>query len=332
MTDVVLIDAGRSAVVPDDPDLPETPAAVAAEVISTLLRRAGVEQSDVTDLFLADPRFLTTGADSNPDGWVFERPPLHLPTTVSSRSALSVVQAVRAVRNNPDTVAVVAATDFGSSGDAELERQQARVRAVAAEWDVASTEMTSWARSSYERSTECSDGGDFADEIVSATAGYAADDFQALPPDDRAVSHQSRGVSAMLLMSERNAAGHGLGFRARLHAACTDRTPARGGVGPFGARLVDQLLGPVRIGIRELDQLEVPEQFPVTPLAWIKATGISRDLVNPRGGDLGFGHLFRSGHLRSLVTMVNSLEATGGRAGALLASDLQRAAAFVLTR
>ncbi|MFE5474071.1 hypothetical protein ACFQ9R_00065 [Nocardia sp. NPDC056541] len=358
MTNVVLIDAGRSGVVPDDPDLPETPTTLAEDVIAALLRRSCLDRSELTELFLADPRCLSTGCSVGQAGWVVDPPPLGLTTTAGASSSLSMAQAIRTIEKYPDAVVVVAAADFGMStswlggGAAELYRQQHMARVAAAWWGIAPDEMAGWARSSYSRSAECAAAGDFVAEIVCTTPGYLADCFhkpeagdsfrggtgdsttsgQGLIDDGSAVTARpARGASAMLLTSEPNAIRLGLRVRARLHATGAIRSTTEFGIAPLGSHAVDQLLAPGGFYVGGLDQLEVPEQYAVTPVAWIKETGMCEYLVNPRGGDLAFGYLPRSGHLRSLVTMLNSLEDTGGRAGALVASDARRTTAFVLT-
>ncbi|MET9214709.1 MULTISPECIES: acetyl-CoA C-acetyltransferase [unclassified Nocardia] len=353
MTGVVLVDAGRSGVVPDLPDLPETPGRLTEDVIEALLRRTCLQRSELTRLFLADPRCLSTGSPVGEAGWIFEPPPLGLRTTVSMSSAVSMTQAVRAIEQDPDVIAVVAATDFGTGtsyhGDsaAAVHRQQHMARVVAAWWDLVPDELADWARSSCTRSAECSAAGDFAGEIVATTGSYGTDRFRAPESadgdgadrtpkrrlvDDGAAftAHPARGASAIILAGEANAIRLGLRIRARLSAVCATRARAEFGIAPLSARALDELLAPSGFGLGALDQLEVPEQYAVTPVAWIKETGISEYLVNPRGGDLAFGHLPRSGHLRSLVTMANSLEATGGWAGALVASEIHRTTAFVL--
>lgn len=346
MTSVVLIDAGRSAVLPDDPDLPETPASLTEDLVAALLRRTSLGRSELSELFLADPRCLSTGCSAAEDGWDFALPPLGLTTTVSMKSPQSLARAVRTIERKPEVVAVVAAADFGTpDGDssAELRRKQELAREVAARADIGADEMADWARSSYTRSAECSAAGDFAAEIVAAASGCFVDRFRkpaaldAFTSGARAeeepvvTAHPARGASAVILASEPNAIALGLRFRARIKLTPTVGPAAESGVAPLDPPEIEQLLAPCGAGIGCLDQLEVPEQCAVTPLAWIKATGISEYLVNPRGGDLAFGRLPRSGHLRSLVTMLHSLEATGGRIGALLASDARGTAAFVLS-
>ncbi|MBO0854043.1 MAG: hypothetical protein J2P18_09770 [Nocardia sp.] len=351
MTGVVLVDAGRSAIIPDDPGLPDLPAGLVEDVIAALLRRSCLDPSEVAELFLADPRHLPAGSSPGPSGTGVAGP-LGLPTTLATSSSLSMAQAVRTIEDNPDVVAVVAAADPGPShpaagGAAHPRLRQHTAGIVAAWWDIAPDEMAAWARSSYTRSAECLAAGDFADEIVSTTAGYLVDCYRkpqvgdrftgrvsdgAAPADDgpAVIAHPARGASAILLAAESTAVELGLPVRARLHASRTVRSACEFGIAPLGAGGVDELLIPGGFSIGCLDQLEVPEHCAVTPVAWMKETGISEYLLNPRGGDLGFGHLPRSGDLRSLVTMVNSLADTGGRFGALVASDIRWTTVFVL--
>ncbi|GHE79467.1 acetyl-CoA acetyltransferase [Amycolatopsis deserti] len=355
MTSAVLLDAGRSAIVPDDPGLPETPVGLTEDLIRAMLSRTRLRPAELTDLFLADPRCLSTGCSAGEAGWVFEPPPFGLSTTVCASSSTAVQQAIRTIERQPEVVAVVAAIDFGAvpagpgESAAELLRHQRAARMVAARWDVAPDELGRWARWSAKRAAECSAAGDFAAEILCTSRGYLADRFPDPAPGDAfsggsgrgaaavlddgpaVPACPSRGASAMILASEANAVELGLRPRAWLRATGTVRGHTCCGVAP-PAGAVDELLAPCGLDVHELDQLEVPEKFAVTPIAWIKETGISPYLVNPRGGELAFGHLPRSGHLRSLVTMLNSLEATGGRAGAVVAAERDATTGVVVLR
>ena len=357
MTNVVLVDAGRSPVIPDDPDQPGAPAGLAQEVIGALLRRTRLRRPELTELFLADPRCLPTGCAAGEAGWTFDPPPLGLTTAVHAGSSLSLARAVRTVEERPDVVVAVAAADSGTgcSPDgghaAALRTQRRTARAVAAGWDVTPDETTGWARSSYSRADECSVSGDFAAEIVSTTRGHLTDHLHkpdvgdsfssraeaAWAPghgldEDRSSlpARPALSASALLLTSEPNAGRLGLRPRARLRLTGANCSDTGCGIAPPRAQAVDEILGP-GLGVRDLDHLEVPERFAVTPVAWVKETGLSQDVVNPRGGELAFGHLPWSGHLRALVTMLNSLEATGGRTGGLVAAEARRTTAFVLT-
>ena len=51
------------------------------------------------------------------------------------------------------------------------------------------------------------------------------------------------------------------------------------------------------------------------PLAWLADTGADAAKLNPRGGAIALGHALGSSGTRLRTTLVNQLEATGGRYG-----------------
>ena len=65
----------------------------------------------------------------------------------------------------------------------------------------------------------------------------------------------------------------------------------------------------------DIDVYEVNEAFASVPLAWLKDTGADAAKLNPRGGAIALGHALGSSGTRLLTTLVNQLEATGGRLG-----------------
>ena len=327
----VLVNAGRSVVTPDGPGFPETASQVLGGLVGAVLERSGIDPSDVDALFLSEPRHLA--ADSV-IGRQVTNPPFDVRTRVHASSAVSLERAVEAIEHDPTLVVVVAASDFGAgesgahAGDRDNGSQPAIRRSGTGRWGVCAEDVLDWARSSYARSSECSRAGDFAREIVVPIPGYIADSF---PPMSTAVPRPARGASAVVLTSAERAAELGVRYRAGLGTASYVAPSTEGGVEPLDTQAFKDLLAPCGVDAAQLDQLEVPEYDPAVPLGWIKTTGISPYLVNPRGGDLGFGWLCRSGTLRSLVTMLHSLEATGGHVGALLAPDMRRTIAVVLT-
>ena len=326
----VLVNAGRSAVTPDGPGFPETPSQVLGSLIGALLERSGIGPADVDELFLSDPRHLP--ADSV-IGRQLTIPPFDVRTRVDASSAMSLERAVEAIEHDPTLVVVVAAGDFGAGdfgahAEDRGDGSKPAIRSGTGKWGVCAEDVLGWVRSSYARSSECSRAGDFAREIVVPVPGYMADSF---PPMSTAVPRPARGASAVILTSPERAAELGVRYRAGLRTTSCAAPSREGGVQPLDTQAFNDLLAPCGVDAAQLDQLEVPEYDPAVPLGWIKTTGISRYLVNPRGGDLGFGWLCRSGTLRSLVSMVHSLEATGGRVGALLAPDRRRTIAVVLT-
>ena len=67
--------------------------------------------------------------------------------------------------------------------------------------------------------------------------------------------------------------------------------------------------------IDDIDAYEVNEAFAPVPLAWLRETGADPDRLNPRGGAIALGHALGASGTRLLTTLLNHLEATGGRYG-----------------
>ncbi len=65
----------------------------------------------------------------------------------------------------------------------------------------------------------------------------------------------------------------------------------------------------------DLDAYEVNEAFASVPLAWTAELGADAAKLNPRGGAIALGHALGSSGTRLLGTLVDHLEATGGRYG-----------------
>ncbi|GAA3738030.1 thiolase family protein [Leifsonia bigeumensis] len=122
------------------------------------------------------------------------------------------------------------------------------------------------------------------------------------------------GASAALIMSAERAESLGLKPRARFHAfAVTGSDPIfmLTGVIPATRRVLER----AGLTIDDLDWYEVNEAFASVPLAWQKELGTDPDKLNPRGGAIALGHALGSSGTRLLTTLVNQLEASGGRWG-----------------
>ena len=69
------------------------------------------------------------------------------------------------------------------------------------------------------------------------------------------------------------------------------------------------------LAIDEIDAVEINEAFAPVPLAWLREFPIDPERVNPRGGAIALGHPLGASGARLLTTLLNHLEATGGRYG-----------------
>ncbi|WP_431279667.1 thiolase family protein [Leifsonia poae] len=122
------------------------------------------------------------------------------------------------------------------------------------------------------------------------------------------------GASAALIMSAAMAERLGLRPRARFHTfAVAGSDPLRmlTGILPATRKLLD------RSGVRldEIDAYEVNEAFAPIPLLWQREFDADPDRLNPHGGAIALGHALGSSGTRLLATLVNELEASGGRYG-----------------
>jgi acetyl-CoA acyltransferase len=122
------------------------------------------------------------------------------------------------------------------------------------------------------------------------------------------------GASAVLITSSRKAAELGLRPRARFHSfavAGSDPLLMLTGVIPATRKVLDR----AGLSLADLDAYEVNEAFASVPLAWAAEFGADQEKLNPRGGAIALGHPLGGSGTRLLTTMLNYLEATGGRFG-----------------
>jgi acetyl-CoA acyltransferase len=122
------------------------------------------------------------------------------------------------------------------------------------------------------------------------------------------------GACAALIMSEAKADALGLTPRARFHAfAVTGSDPLvmLDGVIPATRKA----LAKSGLSIEDIDTYEVNEAFAPVPLAWAREFNADQSKLNPRGGAIALGHALGASGTRILATMLNHLEATGGRYG-----------------
>jgi acetyl-CoA acetyltransferase family protein len=127
-------------------------------------------------------------------------------------------------------------------------------------------------------------------------------------------SQLADGASALLIMSEERASALGLRPRARFHAfAVAADDPITMLSAPIPA--TQKILNRTGMGIEDFDHVEVNEAFAPVPVAWRDHFDAALERVNPRGGAIALGHPLGASGARLLTTMLNGLEATGGRWG-----------------
>jgi acetyl-CoA acyltransferase len=221
---------------------------------------------------------------------------------------------------------------------------------IAASWKIDREAMDEYSAQSHRRAAESAAAGLFDAEVISfptidsagvqgshtvdetvragttaerlATlkpAFYTEHDAERFPDLNWSVtagnsSPLSDGASAALIMSEKTAVKLGLTPRARFHSfAVGGDDPVLGLTAPIS--LTKKMLTRTGLSIDDLDAYEVNEAFASVPLAWARELGADPERMNPRGGAIALGHALGSSGTRLLGTLLNQLEAKGGRLG-----------------
>jgi acetyl-CoA C-acetyltransferase len=127
-------------------------------------------------------------------------------------------------------------------------------------------------------------------------------------------SQLSDGAAALLVVSERALAVHGLTPRARVHhLGVVADDPVAMLTAPIPATA--RALARTGLSIDDIDLVEVNEAFAPVVLAWQAETGADLERVNVNGGAIALGHPLGATGARLMTTLLHELERTGGRYG-----------------
>jgi acetyl-CoA C-acetyltransferase len=122
------------------------------------------------------------------------------------------------------------------------------------------------------------------------------------------------GASAVLIVSEKALKEHGLTPRARIvNLTVTGGDPVIMLEEPLFA--TDRALQRAGMKIGDIDLYEVNEAFAPVPLAWMKHTGGDHAKLNVNGGAIALGHPLGASGTKLMATLLNALEASGGKYG-----------------
>jgi acetyl-CoA acyltransferase len=224
---------------------------------------------------------------------------------------------------------------------------QFRISQVLAErWKISREDMDEYALESHRRAAEATDSGHFAREILPVPIkdesgaltgetlsvdegirrGTTIEQLAALPPAQKwepdtapditaGNSSQTTDGAAAMLIAERSVAEKlGLPIRARLrHFAvlADDATLVLSAPVPVTHKLLERS----NMSIDDFDAIECNEAFAAIALMWSRAFSPDPDRYNPRGGAIAIGHPLGASGVRLTTTLLNQLEATGGRYG-----------------
>jgi len=115
------------------------------------------------------------------------------------------------------------------------------------------------------------------------------------------------GAAALVVVSGAHAKTHGLKPVAKVVGyAEAARAPIDFTIAPVNA--VHQLLESTGVSKERVARWEVNEAFSVTALAFIKEFGLSREIVNARGGAVALGHPIGMSGARIVVALVHQLK------------------------
>ena len=232
--------------------------------------------------------------------------------------------------------------------DGQLMTQFEISQILAGKWGITRAEMDAFSAESHRRAQAATDSGAFATEIIPvpvrgedgtetgevmtadqgirpgttvetlASLGSAAKWDPSIAPDITAgnASQTSDGAAAMLIAERSVAERLGLPVRAVFrHFAVggDDAVLVLSAPNPVTRKLLDRS----GMTIDQFDAIECNEAFAVVALMWAREFLPDRDLsrYNPRGGAIALGHPLGASGVRLMTTLLNQLEANGGRYG-----------------
>jgi acetyl-CoA acyltransferase len=217
---------------------------------------------------------------------------------------------------------------------------------IASRWKLGRDELDEFSARSHQRAAASAEAGLFDNEIVPVTLpdgsrhtvdetvrpSTTAEGLAGLKPAFESPSYSelypeigwsitagnssplTDGASAALIMSEERASRLGLTPRALVRSfAVAGSDPEIMLTGPIPA--TRRILERTGLSISDIDAYEVNEAFAPVPLAWAAEFDADPERLNPRGGAIALGHPLGASGTRLMATLLNHLEATGGRYG-----------------
>lgn len=211
-------------------------------------------------------------------------------------------------------------------------------------WDVTRDDHDDFAFRSHQRAAQAADRGRFDNEIVPIDVAMLAERGlepavvrldhdetirrdttrekletlrRVFRPDGGRVSAGNAsqicdGAAAVLLASPDKARALGLKPRARIVAtSVVGSDPELMLTGPIEA--TRDVLAKAGLTVEDIDVFEVNEAFASVPIVWMKELGVPADRLNVHGGAIALGHPLGASGARIMTTMLNALEASGGR-------------------
>jgi acetyl-CoA acyltransferase len=237
-------------------------------------------------------------------------------------------------------------TDFLDACNGQLMTQFEVAQILADKFGITREEMDAYAVRSHQRADESTRSGHFAREVLPvpikdadgemtgdtldrdegirpestverlAELQSAASWDPSIAPDITAgnASQMSDGASAMLIADRSVAEALRLPVRAAIRhmvVGADDAVLVLSAPNPVTRKLLER----TGMTIDDFDAVECNEAFAAVALMWAKEFQPAPDRFNPRGGAIALGHPLGASGVRIATTLLNHLEATGGRFG-----------------
>lgn len=207
---------------------------------------------------------------------------------------------------------------------------------IAERWGLSRSELDAFAVQSHERAAAAQDAGFFDAQIVPVKTpdgtvitrdegirrGSSQESLAKLKTvfkEDGVIhagnaSQISDGASALLIMSEKAAARHGVRPIAKIHSlTVVGDDPVTMLTAPIPA--TQKVLDKSGLSLEDIGVFEVNEAFASVPLAWLKEIGADPAKLNPNGGAIALGHPLGGSGGRILTDMIHHMRANGLRYG-----------------
>ena len=206
---------------------------------------------------------------------------------------------------------------------------------VAQLYGISRADQDGFAVESHRRAVAAQQAGHFAREILAIPAGDAlAEQDQSPRPGTNSASlgelktifmdngtvtagnssPLNDGASLTLLASAGACERFNLQRRARVvDFAVVGLDPCQMGMGPVPA--IRRLLQKNRLTVADIDLFELNEAFASQAVACVNELRLPMEKVNPWGGAIALGHPLGSTGTRLITTLLNGLDAAGGRYG-----------------
>lgn len=124
----------------------------------------------------------------------------------------------------------------------------------------------------------------------------------------------SDGAAAVVIMKASKAESEGLDYQARIIAtASNSRHPSEFTIAPIGA--IEKVLASAGWSVDDVDLWEINEAFAMVTMAAMDELNIAHNKVNIEGGACALGHPVGCSGARILITLIHSLQRTGGKKG-----------------